>query len=110
VIINTIYHGPCDHSMDCGNDRSMSANYDGVAVDIPTLYDEDMVKLPDELNGAYVAFASGVGNSGGSLCQRCSIDLSAPVGVDRAGKTAFNQLGSWLMAFLPQHVLQLTPA
>jgi hypothetical protein len=67
IIVNTIFCGPFNEGVatnwkdgaDRADGRYMSINQDEVAVSIPTPYDQDIVKLGDQLNGTYVAYGSG---------------------------------------------------
>jgi len=67
IIVNTIFCGPFDEGVatnwkdgaDRADGRYMSIDQDEAVVSIPTPYDQDIVKLGNELNSTYVAYGSG---------------------------------------------------
>ena len=91
IIVNTIFCGPFDEGVETfwkdGADRAdgryMSINQDEEVVAVTTPYDQDIVRLGDELNGTYV----GYGKQGEELKERqaaqdsnaASMGAAAPV-------------------------------
>jgi len=67
IVVNTIFCGPSDEGVATrwkdgairGEGRYLSIDQDAVVVDVVTPFDDELIRLGEELNGTYVAYGRG---------------------------------------------------